>query len=47
MQEPQSMQVLSSQTALSPSIDKAPVGQASMQAPQPMQISLSILTAIF
>jgi hypothetical protein len=46
MQEPQSMQVPSSQTALSSCIDKEPVGQTSMQAAQPMQISLSIFTAI-
>lgn len=43
---PQSMQVPSSQTDLSPSIDKAPTGHTPVQAPQPMQMSLLIVTGM-
>lgn len=43
---PQSIQVDSSQVDLSPSIDNAPTGQTPQQAPQPMQVSLLIVTGM-
>jgi hypothetical protein len=46
MQAPQSMQAPSSHFALSPSMDRALTGQTSTQAPHPMQVSLSIFTAM-
>jgi hypothetical protein len=47
MQAPHSMQAPSSMTALSASMVMALTGQLSTQAPQPAQVSLSILAAIF
>lgn len=47
MHDPQSIQVPSSHCDFeSASIDKAPTGQTPTQAPQPMQVSLFIVTAI-
>lgn len=44
---PQSIQVDSSQVdLLSSSIDNAPTGQTPQQAPQPMQVSLLIVTGM-
>lgn len=46
MQAPQSMQSDPSHSAFSFTIFKAETGQTSMQAAHPIQVSLSILTAI-
>jgi hypothetical protein len=46
MQAPQSMQVSASHFALPSSMESAVTGQIPTQASQPMQVSLSILTAM-
>ncbi len=46
MQAPQSMHAPSSQTAFPSSMLRALTGHTSTHAPQPMQVSLSILTAM-